>query len=509
MRAIPPDSLVCAESDPMMKPLFPVNRNRSSRLGRLLSGLFLIPLVGLHAAEEPLSAKAKTTSPSSEKPAASPRETITSAKPPLATRDDEAMRRWRANRFGLFVHWGLYAVAGGEWNGKEIGGAAEWLQASGKVSAAEYATLAGQFNPTQFDPVAWARMAREMGVRYVTITTKHHEGFCLWDSKFTDFSITATPYGRDLLEPLVKALTEEGVDVHFYYSILDWHHPDYRRALLTEDDRRAYDRYFEFMKNQLGELLTRYPQVRALWFDGQWDSSYCENPEYAAQLEAFLRKLKPGIIMNNRIGAGPIGNFEYDGTGRPFGDYNAGFERLLPHPGSVPPYDWEAGMTLPENQWGYRKVWTGHIKKAPELARMLIQCASQGGNFMVNFGPKPDGTFREEEQAVVRDLGRWMKQNGEAICGTRGSTVGKPRWGFVTERVTEENSRTFYLHVVSKPATNEIKLPFPSSQIRNCRLLSAPDRPWPFRSAGEQNVVISVPDTLDPIATVIAVEVTK
>ena len=148
MRAIPPDSLVCAESDPMMKPLFPVNRNRSSRLGRLLSGLFLIPLVGLHAAEEPLSAKAKTTSPSSEKPAASPRETITSAKPPLATRDDEAMRRWRANRFGLFVHWGLYAVAGGEWNGKEIGGAAEWLQASGKVSAAEYATLAGQFNPT-------------------------------------------------------------------------------------------------------------------------------------------------------------------------------------------------------------------------------------------------------------------------------------------------------------------------------------------------------------------------
>jgi alpha-L-fucosidase len=440
---------------------------------------------------------------------ASAADSFSPAKPKLATRDDEPMRRWRANRFGLFIHWGLYAVAGGEWRGKEIPSAAEWLQSSGKIPAAEYASLARQFNPTHYDPAAWARMAREMGVRYVTITTKHHEGFCLWDSEFTDFDIVATPHGRDLLGPLVKALTAEGVDVHFYYSILDWHHPDYRSAILTDDDRLAYDRYFEFMKNQLRELLTRYPQVRALWFDGQWDSSYCENPEYARRLEEFLREIKPGIIMNNRIGAGLIGNIDHDATGRPFGDYNAGFERLLPHAGSVPLYDWEAGMTLPENQWGYRKVWAGHVKTAPELARMLIQCASQGGNFMVNFGPKPDGTFRDEEQAVARGLGQWMKQNSEAICGTRGSTLGKPRWGFVTERVAKEGSRTLYLHVVSKPAGKEIRLPLTLAQVRNCRLLSAPNRPWPFRADGEQRVVIGLPDKLDPIATVIAVELNQ
>ncbi len=227
------------------------------------------------------------------------------AKPALATRDDEAMRRWRANRFGLFIHWGLYAVAGGQWQGKEVPGAdAAWMQKYANIPAAEYAALIRQFNPTKYDPKAWARMAREMGVRYVTITTKHHEGFCLWDSKFTDFNVAATPYGRDLLGPLVKALTAEGVDVHFYYSIIDWHHPDYRVAILSSDDRRAFDRYFEFMKNQLRELLTRYPEAGTLWFDGQWDASYCENPEYAERLEPFLRKVKPDIIINNRIGEG-------------------------------------------------------------------------------------------------------------------------------------------------------------------------------------------------------------
>ena len=430
------------------------------------------------------------------------------AKPALATRDDEAMRRWRANRFGLFLHWGLYAVAGGQWQGKEAPSAAEWIQKAACLSTAEYATLVHQFNPTKYDPQAWARMARAMGVRYVTITTKHHDGFCLWDSKFTDFDVAATPYGRDLLGPLVKALTAEGVDVHFYYSIMDWHHPDYRSAVLSSDDRRAYDRYFEFMKNQLRELLTRYPEVRTLWFDGQWEASYCENPEYAERLEAFLREVKPSIIINNRIGAGASGNIDYDATGRPFADYTAGFERELPLVGSVMLYDWEAGMTLPENQWGYRKVWKGHVKTASELTPMLAQCASQGGNFMINFGPKPDGTFREEELAVARDMGRWMKLNGAAIYGTYASTFGMPRWGYITEKATAAGGHTIYLCVFRRPDGNSVKLAVPRSRVHACYRLDNPRETCEVREDGPRRVAIALPPKLDPLATVIALEVT-
>jgi len=297
------------------------------------------------------------------------------------------------------------------------------------------------------------------------------------------------------------------VDVHFYYSIIDWHHPDYRAAILSPDDRRAFDRYFEFMKNQLRELLMRYPEVGTLWFDGQWDASYCENPEYAERLEAFLRKVKPGIIINNRIGAGLSGNVDYDAAGRPFGDYNAGYERILPHAGSVPLYDWEAGMTLPENQWGYRKVWTGHFKTAAELAPMLAQCASQGGNFMINFGPKPDGTFREEERAVARDMGRWMKLNGAAIYGTRGSTFGQPRWGFITEKAAAAGGRTIYLTIFTKPASNSIKLAVPRPRVRACYRLDNPRETCEVQEDGPHRVAIAIPAQLDPLATVIALEV--
>ena len=327
-------------------------------------------------------------------------------------------------------------------------------------------------------------MIRKMGVRYVTITTKHCEGFCLWDSKFTDFNIAATPYGRDLLGPLVKAMTAEGVDVHFYYSIIDWHHPDYRAAILSPDDRRAFDRYFEFMKNQLRELLMRYPEVGTLWFDGQWDASYCENPEYAERLEAFLRKVKPGIIINNRIGAGLSGNVDYDAAGRPFGDYNAGYERILPHAGSVPLYDWEAGMTLPENQWGYRKVWTGHVKTAAELAPMLAAVRL------------PRRQFHDQ----LRPQTRWHLSRRRAGSGPRHGSVDETErrsdlrharlgvWAAALGLYHREGSRrrwahhlSHYLHQAGEQLDQTGGAPAPRA-----RLLSPRQSPGDLRSAGRR-----------------------
>lgn len=167
----------------------------------------------------------------------------------LSKRPDSAMQKWRENRFGQFIHWGLYAVTGGQWKGKDYPTSAEWLKVDAGISSAEYAEIIHQFNPQKYNPTEWAHMAKSMGVKYVIITTKHHEGFCLWPSNFTNFSVASTPYKKDLLMPFVKAYQKEGIDVYFYYSILDWHHPDYRSVIQSEDDQKAFERYFAFVKN--------------------------------------------------------------------------------------------------------------------------------------------------------------------------------------------------------------------------------------------------------------------
>jgi hypothetical protein len=212
-------------------------------------------------------------------------------------RDDAAMDQWRDDRFGIMIHWGLYSVAGGWWNGKEVKGASEWIKAFAHIPDADYEALVKQSNPTNYDPVAWAKMFKATGAKYVVITTKHHDGFCLWPSKYTDYDIASTPYKKDLLKPLAEALRAEGIDVGFYYSIIDWHNPDYRAALKTPEDKAAYARYLVYLKNQVKELLTEFGPVTTIWFDGRWDPSYKNNPEIGKELEAYCRSLSPGIVI--------------------------------------------------------------------------------------------------------------------------------------------------------------------------------------------------------------------
>lgn len=355
----------------------------------------------------------------------------------MGKRQDADMKRFRDNRLGAFVHWGLYAIPGGVWNDKTYAGAAEWLKSWANVSNKDWMALMKQWNPKNFDAKAWARMFKNMGARYVKITTKHHEGFCLWPSKYTKYTVAHTPYKRDILGELVKALNDEGIDVHFYFSIMDWSHPDWRSSIRTPEDSVAFERFKKFTENQLRELCTRYPSVRDFWFDGTWDASVKQNGAWTAQLEKMLKQLVPGVTVNSRLRADDYGHRHFDSNGNLMGDYESGYERKLPDPVKdlrVTKWDWEACMTLPENQWGYHRDWSlSYVKTPVEVLENIVHAVSMGGNMVVNFGPQPDGDFRLEEKHMAEAIGQWMKRNGECIYGCDYAGLPKQDWGYFTQ----------------------------------------------------------------------------
>ncbi len=402
-------------------------------------------------------------------------------------RDDPAMVKWRDDRFGIMIHWGIYSVAGGWWNGKEVKGAAEWIKAFAHVPNADYDQLVGQFNPTNYDPVAWAKLFKATGAKYVVITTKHHDGFCLWDSKFTDFDIAATPYKKDLIKPLAEALRAEGIDVGLYYSIIDWHNPDYRASLKTPEDKIAYARYLVYLKNQVKELLTKFGPVTTIWFDGRWDSSYKSNPQTGQDLEAYCRSLSPGIVIGDRVRA-------YDAMA----DYNSGYERKLPV--TQPLTDWECCMTMTENAWGYHRTWTGNGWKTPgDICELLTRCAAMNGNFLINIGPKPDGSIRPEEVARLDRVGAWMKINHDAIYGAEAFPIKDLPEGIYATRKGDH----VYLIAFRWPDTDKLKLAGVS--IASASLLTA-DGAKPIAVEGGNTLVGLPMESPDTIAAVLALE---
>lgn len=356
----------------------------------------------------------------------------------LGKRHDAAMQRFRENRLGVFIHWGLYAIPGGEWNGKVYNGAAEWLKSWANVSSDEWMKLMEQWNPEKFDAKAWAKMAKRMGAKYVKITTKHHEGFCLWPSKYSKYTVAQTPYKKDLLGEMVKAYNEEGIDVHFYFSVMDWSHPDWRYDIKTPEDETAFRRFLEFTDNQLKELATRYPTVKDFWFDGTWDASIKKNAWWTMHAERMLKELVPGVTVNSRLRADDYGKRHFDSNGHLMGDYESGYERRLPDPVKdlkVTKWDWEACMTIPENQWGYHKDWSlSYVKNPIEVLERIVHAVSMGGNMVVNFGPQADGDFRPEEKRLAEAIGKWMKKNGECIYACDYAGMEKQDWGYYTRK---------------------------------------------------------------------------
>jgi len=393
-------------------------------------------------------------------------ETVAPSTDETPAQRDARLAWFRDARFGMFIHWGVYAVPAGEWNGKT--GYGEWFLEETKMPVSQYEKFAAQFNPVKFDAQAWVQLAKAAGMKYIVITSKHHDGFALWDSQLTDWDMGRTPFKRDPLQELAAACKEAGIVFCFYHSIMDWHHPDWGQRRAWNDLASGppdMDRYTVFMKGQLKELLTGYGPLGILWFDGEWEAPWTN--ERGADLYRFIRTLQPNLIVNNRIGKGRSGMQGMD-KGQGVGDYGTP-EQEIPATGFGPGVDWESCMTM-NNHWGFNKndhQW----KSTATLVRNLIDCASKGGNYLLNVGPTAEGEIPGASIARLQQIGSWMKANHVAIYGTTASPFKRLTWGKAPKKVTPE-SPTLYLHVFDWPKDGKLVVPGLQTEIKSARLLA-------------------------------------
>ncbi|TFH34384.1 MAG: alpha-L-fucosidase, partial [Bacteroidia bacterium] len=324
---------------------------------------------------------------------------------------DDRLDWWREARFGMFIHWGLYSVPAGEWDGET--NHAEWIRTTAQIPLETYDRFIGEFNPVNFNADEWVAIAADAGMKYIVITSKHHDGFCLFDSGYTDFDVMSTPFKRDIMSELSEACRKRGIEICWYHSIMDWHHPDYLPRRQWETDRPAegadFNRYIDYMKGQLAELLTNYGEIGVLWFDGEWESTWTH--EMGQDLYGYVRGLQENIIINNRVDKGRAGMQGLTIEGEYKGDFGTP-EQEIPAKG-LPGIDWESCMTM-NDHWGYNS-YDNNWKSATDLIRKLSDIASKGGNFLLNVGPEPDGTFPDQSVMLLKEIGDWMDVYSESI----------------------------------------------------------------------------------------------
>ncbi|MCL6613802.1 MAG: alpha-L-fucosidase [Firmicutes bacterium] len=376
-------------------------------------------------------------------------------------------------RFGMFIHWGIYAIPG----------RGEWVKQQESIPEEVYRRYFETFDPVRYDPRAWARAAKAAGMKYAVMTAKHHDGFCLFDSAHTDYKATNTPAGRDLIREYVEAFRAEGLRVGFYYSLLDWHHPDYPIAgdrfhpLRNHPEYKNHHgdliRYAEYVRNQVRELLTNYGRIDIIWFDFSYDEMRGEAWK-ATELVRMVRALQPGIVINDRLG----GNIKAREPEVYAGDFTTP-EQIIPPEGvrneAGEPIPWEACLTL-NDHWGYA-AWDKNWKSARTVVRALVECVSKGGNLLLNVGPTAKGEIPPECLRILEEVGGWMRRNGESIYGCGHADLPKPEWG----RFTRRGDR-LYAHVLER-GVGPIALRGLADRIAYARLLAdgseiAVGRPW-------------------------------
>ena len=415
---------------------------------------------------------------------------------------DQRMQWWRHDRFGMFIHWGLYAVPAGQWNGNT--NHAEWIRTTAQIPRDEYDKFQAKFNPVKFDADQWVMMAKNAGMKYIVITSKHHDGFCLWDSKVTNYDIIdGTPFKRDILKELTDACKKHGIRMCFYHSIMDWHHPDYLPRRDWEKwpaDSADYEKYVSYMKSQLKEIITRYdPGV--LWFDGEWENTWTH--DRGLDLYDYVRSLKPDIIINNRVDKGRQGMQGMTLAGTFAGDFGTP-EQEIPATG-IPGVDWESCMTM-NGHWGWNKN-DKNFKSTTDLVRKLVDIASKGGNFLLNVGPKPDGTFPQESIDRLEQIGQWMKVNSDSIYGTTASPFKKLSWGRCTQKTSGQNT-SLYLHVFSWPSNGKLLVPGLRNNIKKAYMLA--DTARITANASDDGILLQLPKLpQNEIDSVIVLEISE
>lgn len=407
------------------------------------------------------------------------------------------MAWWRDARYGMFIHWGLYAIPGGEWNGKPIPGTAEWIKLNARIKNADYHPLQAQFNPVRFDAKAWAKLAKAAGMRYVVLTTKHHDGFGLWDSKLTEWDVMGSPFRRDIVRELAEACRAEGLRFGMYHSILDWTHPDWRPRPSWEGepgDPSQIERFEKYLYGQLKELLTGYGPVDVVWFDGEWIPTWTH--ERGMRLYDTIRKLQPKTLVNNRVDIGREGMAGLTASGGFAGDFGTP-EQEVPA-GGLPGTDWESCMTL-NDTWGFSKR-DQNWKSAKDVVRILADCVSKGGNFLLNVGPDASGVIPKASADILQEVGHWLDKFGEAIYG---SGLGPARRNYDWGRITRKGNRLYV--IVFEPGATDIVLRGLRLKAKSMRWLADSSEKVTMRISNS-GPVLSVPPRSNSLADVIAIE---
>jgi alpha-L-fucosidase len=433
----------------------------------LIAAFVLLTSLFLHAADHPVPAVQDTETKAQR---------------------DARMAWWREARFGMFIHWGIYSVPAGVWQGKPVGNAGEWIMNTGKIPVADYQALPKQFDPTKFDADAWVAVAKAAGMKYIVITAKHHDGFAMFKSDANPFNIVdATPFHRDPLKELAAACQKQGIKLGFYYSQdQDWTAPG-AAAIGGHWDKAQDGDFATYLKTkaipQMEELLSNYqPFPAVIWFDTPTQEM---TPELASQIVTLLNQ-HPQLIWNNRLGGGYSGDTETP-------------EQHIP-PQGYPGRDWETCMTI-NDTWGYKSGDT-NFKSTETLLHNLIDIASKGGNYLLNVGPDATGTIPQPEVDRLEEIGKWLDVNGEAIYGTTASPFRHQlAWG----RATQAPGK-LYLHVFNWPRDGKLTVPLTNS-VTKAYLLTQPQNSL-ATSTDADGVEVQVPATApDPMASVVVLEI--
>ncbi|WP_332733694.1 alpha-L-fucosidase [Flavihumibacter sp.] len=381
-----------------------------------------------------------------------------------------ARKAFQADKFGMFIHWGASSVLGD----------GEWVMNNRNIKVPDYQKLQQIFNPSQFDAATWVAAAKAAGMKYITFITRHHDSFSNWDTQYSDWKITNTPYGQDVLKALSDECRKEGIKLYLYYSLLDWYRTDYqywtgRTGQGTgRTERGSWGDYIQFMKNQLTELLTNYGPIAGIWFDGHWDQvSFNEttkkwegeskvNWQYD-EIYALIHRLQPGTLIGNNHHLAPI-----DGE-----DFQM-FEQDLPgqnttgwgtDPNSISALPLESCITM-NGSWGFN-ITDRNYKSTREMIQLLVKAAGLDANMLLNVGPMPNGVIQPEFINRLDSIGKWMEVNAESIHSTRGAGITKESWGTVTR-----SADAFYFHVLD-PSASEIRLEnFPYKKLKSLKLLA-------------------------------------
>lgn len=411
----------------------------------------------------------------------------------------EARHQFQGNKYGMFIHWGLSSVLGD----------GEWVMNNRNIKVADYTRLLRSFNPVDFDAAKWVATAKNAGMKYIVFITRHHDGFSNWDTKQSDWKITNTPYGKDVLKMLAEECKKQGIKLGLYYSTLDWYRNDYpyetgRTGKGTGRTAKSnYASYLQFMKNQLTELLTNYGEVMSIWFDGHWDQT---NPEGDAdrtsridwkydEIYSLIHKLQPQCMIGNNHHLSPI----------PGEDFQM-FERDLPGENKSGLSFQKASDAVPletcetiNGAWGYN-ITDRNYKTAQQVVQLLVGAAGRNANLLLNVGPMPNGMIQPEFTDTLAAAGKWLQQYGESIYGTRGGPLGPQAWG-----VTTQKDKKIYLHLLKAPETNTILLPATKEKVKQVTLFGT-DQKVKYKQQKDGITITTEGVTIDGPDTVILVE---